>query len=138
MFVVDGDDLLAAGFGAVASRLDPEADPALVTVVKVAGLAFPGALVEMSTARGAPVTPGDEVGRTKDAGWQIGVSRTVEHTVERVWEFLDLARRHRPVARTRSAAHRRAGSAVRDGRRASGASAGLHGPATASASLAAG
>ena len=34
------------------------------------------------------MTPGDEVGRTKDAGWQIGVSRTVEHPVERVWEFL--------------------------------------------------
>ena len=47
MFVVDGVDL-EAGFGAVASQLDPEADPALVTVVKVAGLAVPGALVEMS------------------------------------------------------------------------------------------
>lgn len=45
--VLDGVDL-EAGFGAVASRLDPDADPALVTVVKVAGLAVPGALVEMS------------------------------------------------------------------------------------------
>jgi enamine deaminase RidA (YjgF/YER057c/UK114 family) len=47
VFVVEGVDL-EAGFGAVASRLDPSADPALVTVVKVAGLAVPGALVEMS------------------------------------------------------------------------------------------
>lgn len=27
-------------------------------------------------------------GKTKDAGWQIGVSKTVDHPVERVWEFL--------------------------------------------------
>lgn len=47
VFVVDGVEL-EAGFGAVASRLDPDADPALVTVAKVAGLAVPGALVEMS------------------------------------------------------------------------------------------
>ncbi|MGI8939722.1 MAG: SRPBCC domain-containing protein [Iamia sp.] len=30
----------------------------------------------------------NEVGRTKDAGWQIGVSRTVAHPVERVWDLL--------------------------------------------------
>lgn len=29
-----------------------------------------------------------EPGRTKDAGWQVGVSRTVDHPAERVWEFL--------------------------------------------------
>lgn len=29
-----------------------------------------------------------EVGRTKDAGWQIGVSTTVNHPIERVWAFL--------------------------------------------------
>lgn len=34
------------------------------------------------------MTPEDEVGRTRDAGWQIGVSRTVDHPVERVWELL--------------------------------------------------
>ena len=28
------------------------------------------------------------VGETKDAGWEIGVSRTVGHPVERVWAFL--------------------------------------------------
>jgi uncharacterized protein YndB with AHSA1/START domain len=28
------------------------------------------------------------VGRTKDAGWQIGVSRTVDHPVEEVWDLL--------------------------------------------------
>ncbi|CAN5758391.1 SRPBCC domain-containing protein [soil metagenome] len=28
------------------------------------------------------------MGRTKDAGWQIGVSRTVPHPVERVWDLL--------------------------------------------------
>lgn len=28
------------------------------------------------------------VGRTKDAGWQIGVSKTIEHPVDRVWTFL--------------------------------------------------
>ncbi|MBK8437360.1 MAG: RidA family protein [Austwickia sp.] len=48
IYVIDGADLHAA-FGAVASRLDPDADPALVTVAMVAGLAVPGALVEMST-----------------------------------------------------------------------------------------
>lgn len=30
----------------------------------------------------------DEVGRTKDAGWQIGVSKTVEHPVEELWAFI--------------------------------------------------
>lgn len=29
-----------------------------------------------------------EVGRTKGAGWQIGVSRTVDRPVEEVWDFL--------------------------------------------------
>jgi uncharacterized protein YndB with AHSA1/START domain len=29
-----------------------------------------------------------ETGRTKDAGWQIGVSKTVDHPLEVVWEFL--------------------------------------------------
>lgn len=29
-----------------------------------------------------------EVGRTKDAGWQIGVSKTLDHAVEDVWDFL--------------------------------------------------
>ena len=28
------------------------------------------------------------VGRTRDAGWQIGVSRTVDRPVEEVWAFL--------------------------------------------------
>ena len=32
-----------------------------------------------------------QVGRTKDAGWQIGVSKTVDHPVERVWAFLTSA-----------------------------------------------
>lgn len=30
-------------------------------------------------------------GRTKDAGWEIGVSRTVDHPVEEVWDFLTSA-----------------------------------------------
>ncbi|RZS32720.1 activator of Hsp90 ATPase-like protein [Herbihabitans rhizosphaerae] len=29
-----------------------------------------------------------EVGRTRDAGWQIGVSKTVDHSVEAVWSFI--------------------------------------------------
>lgn len=29
-----------------------------------------------------------EVGRTRDAGWEIGVSRTVDLPPEQVWEFL--------------------------------------------------
>ena len=28
------------------------------------------------------------VGKTKDAGWQIGVSRTVDRPADEVWEFL--------------------------------------------------
>ena len=28
------------------------------------------------------------VGKTKDAGWQIGVSRTVAHDLDAVWDFL--------------------------------------------------
>jgi uncharacterized protein YndB with AHSA1/START domain len=31
------------------------------------------------------------VGKTKDAGWQIGVSRTVAHPVDDVWELLTSA-----------------------------------------------
>lgn len=27
-------------------------------------------------------------GHTKDAGWQIGVSKTVDHPIEHVWDFL--------------------------------------------------
>ncbi len=34
------------------------------------------------------MTADGEVGRTQDAGWQIGVSRTLDHPVERVWAFL--------------------------------------------------
>lgn len=29
-----------------------------------------------------------EVGRTRDAGWQIGVSRTIDRPVEDVWTFI--------------------------------------------------
>ena len=29
-----------------------------------------------------------EVGHTRDAGWQIGVSKTVDRPVEEVWDFL--------------------------------------------------
>jgi uncharacterized protein YndB with AHSA1/START domain len=29
-----------------------------------------------------------EVGRTRDAGWQIGVSKTIDRPVEEVWAFL--------------------------------------------------
>ena len=29
-----------------------------------------------------------EVGRTRDAGWQIGVSKTIDRPVEEVWSFL--------------------------------------------------
>jgi uncharacterized protein YndB with AHSA1/START domain len=29
-----------------------------------------------------------EVGRTRDAGWQIGVSKTVDRPVEEVWDFI--------------------------------------------------
>ncbi|MBK8437359.1 MAG: SRPBCC domain-containing protein [Austwickia sp.] len=29
-----------------------------------------------------------ETGRTKDAGWQVGVSRTLDHPVQRVWDML--------------------------------------------------
>lgn len=29
-----------------------------------------------------------EVGRTRDAGWQIGVSKTVDRPVETVWNFI--------------------------------------------------
>lgn len=27
-------------------------------------------------------------GKTRDAGWQIGVSKTVDHSVEDVWDFI--------------------------------------------------
>ncbi len=29
-----------------------------------------------------------EVGRTRDAGWQIGVSKTIDRPVEEVWDFI--------------------------------------------------
>ncbi|MFL6120738.1 MAG: SRPBCC domain-containing protein, partial [Actinophytocola sp.] len=29
-----------------------------------------------------------EVGHTRDAGWEIGVSKTVDHPVEHVWSFI--------------------------------------------------
>lgn len=29
-----------------------------------------------------------EVGRTRDAGWQIGVSKTIDRPVEAVWRFI--------------------------------------------------
>jgi uncharacterized protein YndB with AHSA1/START domain len=29
-----------------------------------------------------------EVGRTRDAGWEIGVSKTIDRPVEAVWEFI--------------------------------------------------
>jgi uncharacterized protein YndB with AHSA1/START domain len=32
-----------------------------------------------------------ETGHTQDAGWQIGVSKTVDHPLEIVWEFLTSA-----------------------------------------------
>jgi uncharacterized protein YndB with AHSA1/START domain len=31
---------------------------------------------------------GDAVGKTKDAGWEVGVRRTVPSSVEDVWDFL--------------------------------------------------
>ncbi|WP_459644223.1 SRPBCC family protein [Kineococcus sp. NUM-3379] len=39
----------------------------------------------MSRDGGGAAAP---VGLTQDAGWQIGVSRTVDHPVEEVWGFL--------------------------------------------------
>ncbi|GAB7191844.1 hypothetical protein NUM3379_25520 [Kineococcus sp. NUM-3379] len=47
VLVVDGVDLGAA-YAVVARALDPDTDPPLVTVARVAGLALPGALVEVS------------------------------------------------------------------------------------------
>ena len=29
-----------------------------------------------------------EVGLTKDAGWEIGVSKTLDHPIEQVWDFI--------------------------------------------------
>ncbi|GAB2763948.1 SRPBCC family protein [Amycolatopsis magusensis] len=34
------------------------------------------------------MTQSNEVGRTRDAGWQIGVSKTLDHPVAEVWDFL--------------------------------------------------
>lgn len=34
------------------------------------------------------MTAGRQVGHTRDAGWQIGVSKTVDHPVEDVWSFI--------------------------------------------------
>lgn len=47
VLVVDGVDL-GAGYSVVAAALESDRDPPLVTVAKVAGLAVPGALVELS------------------------------------------------------------------------------------------
>lgn len=33
----------------------------------------------------------NETGHTKDAGWQIGVSKTVDQPIEQVWDFLTSA-----------------------------------------------
>lgn len=30
----------------------------------------------------------DHVGKTKDAGWEIGVSRTLPHEPEALWDFV--------------------------------------------------
>jgi uncharacterized protein YndB with AHSA1/START domain len=30
----------------------------------------------------------NEVGRTRDAGWEIGVSKTIERPVGEVWDFI--------------------------------------------------
>ena len=30
----------------------------------------------------------NDVGRTRDAGWQIGVSKTIDHSVDDLWAFL--------------------------------------------------
>lgn len=32
--------------------------------------------------------PRREVGRTRDAGWEIGVSKTIDRPVEQVWDFI--------------------------------------------------
>lgn len=47
VLVIDGVDL-GAGYSVVAAALESDRDPPLVTVAKVAGLAVPGALVELS------------------------------------------------------------------------------------------
>jgi enamine deaminase RidA (YjgF/YER057c/UK114 family) len=47
VLVVEGADMLA-GAGAAMSALDPDRDPPVITVARVAGLAVPGALVEIS------------------------------------------------------------------------------------------
>ena len=44
-----------------------------------------GGGVDVSRDGGGVATP---VGLTRDAGWQIGVSRTLDHPVGQVWEFL--------------------------------------------------
>ena len=47
VLVVQGADL-QAGAGAALAALDPDRDPPVITVARVAGLALPGALVEIS------------------------------------------------------------------------------------------
>lgn len=47
ILIVDGADV-AAAYGAAAAELDHEHDPPLVTAAIVAGLGFPGALIELS------------------------------------------------------------------------------------------
>ena len=47
VLVVEGADL-AAGAAAAGAALNPDAEPPLITVARVAGLAVPGALVEIS------------------------------------------------------------------------------------------
>ncbi len=34
------------------------------------------------------MTAGGEVGLTRDAGWEIGVSKTLDHPIEQVWDFI--------------------------------------------------
>ncbi|MGY1706672.1 RidA family protein [Geodermatophilus sp. SYSU D00697] len=47
VLIVEGADL-QAGAAAAGAALDPDRDPPLITVARVAGLAVPGALVEIS------------------------------------------------------------------------------------------
>ena len=42
----------------------------------------------MSAGDGPRRSHASPVGRTRDAGWQIGVSRTVHRPVDEVWDFL--------------------------------------------------
>jgi len=53
ILIVAGVDLRAA-YGVAASSFDPDAEPPLVTVAVVAGLAVPGALIELSAVAAVP------------------------------------------------------------------------------------